>query len=93
MQEEKQKQGLDPACYISACKAVGPRLGSAKTRASGMNPVVGPTGKSFLDRASSKGSLRKGEMCLGRGGHTAGCKDGLAGLCGLTSLLRANSVP
>lgn len=68
MQEEKQKQGLDPAWYISACKAVGPRLGSAKTRASGMNPVVGPTGKSFLDRASSNGSLRKGEMCLGWGG-------------------------
>lgn len=89
MQDEKQKQELDPAWYISARKAGGSHLGSAETRADGINPVVGPIGKSFLDKVSSKGSLRRGEMCLGWGGHTSGCKNGPAGLCGLTSLLRA----
>lgn len=94
MQEEKQRQEVDPAWHIPACKAGGSHLGSAKTRADGRDPVVGPTGKSFLDKVSSKGSLRRGEICPGWGvGHTAGCKDGPAGLCGLTSLLIPNSVP
>lgn len=63
--QEKQKQELSPAWYVSGCKARGSSLGSAETGAAGTNPVVEPTGKSFLDKVSSKGSRRKGEMCLG----------------------------
>lgn len=67
MQEEKQRQEVDPAWHIPACKAGGSHLGSAETRAGGRDPVVGPTGKSFLDKVSSKGSLRRGEICPGWG--------------------------